>query len=329
MNNSAEVYSDKKLELKDITPKCFIMALFIRGDGKRFLLGDGYYEFLESQLHFAGNEFENTVIEVQGGDGAFLAGQVRRSSTQEFNGYIGDATVKKSIVEQKRNEFISFFQKNYYYKVVYIYPDGTAKMRQKGYIVDAPEVQEIWQIHPEYHVALNFEDVNYYSYSEDDDGGEVFDKKFILYPDNGSVEAGGLVWAETVYDNENIRADGVYWDEIGAVWEVAEGGAIYDNIIKVNTTTPVNPRITIAGETINPVIANTTTGQTIRYDGSISASQTLVIDLSAKTALLNGVNVLNKLSGDWLELVNGDNVMSYTTTGAGKPATIEWQEILG
>ena len=99
--------------------------------------------------------------------------------------------------------------------------------------------------------------------------------------------------------------------------------------IQVNTTTPVNPRITITGETINPVIANTTTGQTIRYDGSISASQTLVIDLSAKTATLNGVNVLSKLSGDWLELVNGDNVMSYTTTGAGKPTTIEWREILG
>ena len=198
------------IKLKDITTKCWILALFIRDDGERFLLGDGMYDFVDSQQHFQANEFANDVVEVQGNDGQLLAGQVRRSTPQSFDGYIGDATVSKTAIETARRAFFEFFRKNHHYEVVYVFKDGSAIKRQRGYIVDAPEVQELWQIHPKYHVALSFEDVNYYSYAELDDGTELFGKSVNLSV--AGETSGGLVWDEdgVVWDNPNIIDYSVY-----------------------------------------------------------------------------------------------------------------------
>ena len=107
------------MNLNEIEAKCFIMALFIRDDGLRFLLGSGAYEFKDSQLMFAGNTIENDVVSVQGNDGYMLAGQVCRPNTQVFDGYIGDASVSKSEVEGYRRDFMAFFQKNHFYTVVF------------------------------------------------------------------------------------------------------------------------------------------------------------------------------------------------------------------
>lgn len=180
------------MAIKDVEPKCFILALFIRSDGARFLLGSGAYEFKDDQQHFAANTMENDVVEVQGNDGYLLAGQVRRPGVQSFDGYVGDAGTGKAEVEEYRREFFSFFRKNFSYKVIYVFPDGSAIQRKRGFLVDAPVVQELYQIYPEYHVALNFEDINYYQYNEDADGNEIYGKSAVL---GLTVAAsGGLVW---------------------------------------------------------------------------------------------------------------------------------------
>ena len=103
------------MNLDDIQTQCFILALFIREDNERFLLGSGAYQFDKKQLHFAANTYQNDLVEVQGNDGIMLAGQVRRSSSQSFDGYIGDASVIKSDIEQYRRDFFMFFRKNYYF----------------------------------------------------------------------------------------------------------------------------------------------------------------------------------------------------------------------
>ena len=162
------------MNLSDIITKCFILALIIRDDGERILLGDGYFEFKDSLQHFQPNLCQNDVVELQGTDGQLLAGQVRRTATQPFDGYIGDASVSKEMTEQKRREFIAFFRKKHYYTVVYIFPNGTAIQRERGYIVDAPSAPEMWQRFPEYHIGINFEDPNYYEYDEDEWGTEIF-----------------------------------------------------------------------------------------------------------------------------------------------------------
>ena len=182
------------MNLDQIETKSFIMALFIRDDNERFLLGTGAYEFKDSQLHFAGNTIENDVVSIQGNDGYMLAGQVRRPNTQVFDGYIGDATTTKSEVEGFRRDFFAFFRKNHFYTVVYIMADGSAIQRRKGFLVDAPTVKELWQMYPEYHVGFNFEDINYYNYTENAQGEETYGKS----ADVGLAKAmyGGLIWEE-------------------------------------------------------------------------------------------------------------------------------------
>lgn len=195
------------MNLDQITTKCWILALFERDDGERLLLGDGWFDFKDSLQHFQPNTFANDVIELQGSDGQMLAGQVRRGAPQSFDGYIGDPITNRQAIEQHRREFLMFFRKRHHYKVVYIFPDGTAIQRKQGYITDAPSVPEIRQRFPEYHVALNFEDVNYCEYAENAQGEEIFSN--IRDINISTAATGGLVW-----DNLGAVSDQMGWKDI-------------------------------------------------------------------------------------------------------------------
>ena len=180
------------MNLDQIETKCFILALFIRDDNERFLLGSRAYEFIDSQLHFVANTYQNDVVEVQGNDGLMLAGQVRRGTAQPFDGYIGDSSVDRTTIEQYRRDFLKFFRKNHYYKVVYVFPDGSAIQRRNGFIVEAPEVKELYQLFPQYHISMNFEDINYYNYEEDSEGEEIYGESAALKI--ATLATGGLIW---------------------------------------------------------------------------------------------------------------------------------------
>ena len=305
------------MNLNQITTKCFILALFIRDDDERFLLGSGAYEFKDKQLHFAANTFANDVVEVQGNDGVLLAGQVRRGATQPFDGYIGDSTVSKQDIEEYRRDFFTFFRKNHYYKVVYVFPDGTAIQRRRGFIVDAPEIKELFQLFPEYHVGLNFEDINYYTYSENSQGQEIYGKSATIPLSAGGV-IGGLVWDE----------HGVEWNGLGAIWENGGGGG--PTTIAIDSIDNVYPIWEVKGPATNPQISDITTGLTLSYTGSVSSSQTLKIDMFNKIATLNGTSVIGNVSGDWVYMAPGNNRITYTTNNADAPdSKVYWQEIVG
>lgn len=305
------------MNLHDITLQGFILALFIRDDGERFLLGSGAYEFKEKQLHFEANTFNNDIVEVQGNDGVFLAGQVRRASDQQFAGYVGDNTVDRQDIETYRRNFLAFFRKNHYYTVVYVFHDGTAIQRRKGFITIAPEVKELYQFMPEYSVSLNFEDVNYYAYSEDDEGNETYTKSATV-PVSTGARNGGLIWDAT----------GVVWDQVGATWEkTTSAGPI---IIQVDAIDNVYPLWKVIGPAVNPQLTIVTTGTTIKYTGNVTSGKTLLIDMTNKIATLNGTSVIDNVSGEWLYLAPGNNRVTYTTNNAGAPdSTIYWQEIVG
>ncbi len=305
------------MNLDNIDLQGFILALFIRDDGERFLLGSGVYEFEKSQLHFVANSYANDIVEVQGNDGVFLAGQVRRASNQSFDGYVGDNTVARTMIETYRRDFLSFFRKNFYYKVVYIFHDGTAIQRKQGFIVEAPEVQELYQFYPKYHVALNFEDVNYYTYAEDNAGNEIYGKEATI-PVAGGGSDGGLIWDEY----------GVVWDAIGAEWEDGSGGG--PTTILVDSVDNVYPIWKLTGPATNPQLSNITTNTTLTYTGTVTATQTLEIDMFNKTAKLNGTSVINNISGDWVYFESGNNRVLYSTSNNdAEPSTIYWQEIVG
>ena len=305
------------MNLSDIETKNYILALFIRDDGERFLLGSGAYEFEKDQLHFVANTYANDIVEVQGNDGVFLAGQVRRPQAQSFDGYIGDASVSKTDVEAYRKAFIAFFRKNYYYKVVYIFKDGSAIQRRRGFIVDAPEVKELYQLFPKYHISLNFEDINYYDYQEDSGGEEIYGKTATIELNAGDIN-GGLMWDEY----------GVEWDAYGAEWEDSTSGG--PTIVSVDSIDRVYPIWTVNGPATNPQLSNLTTGTTLSYTGTVTSGSTLVIDMLNKTAKLNNTSVVGNVSGDWVYFDSGNNRVSYTTNNATATAsTIAWQEVLG
>ena len=227
-------------DVQGVNERNWILTLFIRDDGERFLLGDGAYEFKDTQKHFTAPTVENDTVEVQGNDGIMLAGQVRRPNTQEFDGFVGDATATKEEIEEKRKAFLGFFLTRHTYTAIYIFENGKAIQRRGGFIVDAPEVKELWQIHPEYHVALNFEDINYYNYAENEEGQEIFANIYRLI--NTRATSGGLVW-----------------DEIGVVWDEMQAGGKnlfevfpYDGSIESNglTLTQRDGWIVINGTTV-------------------------------------------------------------------------------
>ena len=83
------------MAISGVNPKCYILALFVRDDGARFLLGEDPFEFKDNQLHFQQNTMANDVVEVQGNDGYLLAGQVRRPGTQVFDGYVAMAPTQR------------------------------------------------------------------------------------------------------------------------------------------------------------------------------------------------------------------------------------------
>lgn len=265
------------MSIVSVQPKDFILALFIRDDGERFLLGDGGYGFKDSQLHFVGNTIENDEVAKQGTDGTLLAGQVRRSAIQSFDGYIGDATVTKEAIEQMRRDFIAFFMKGHHFRVVYVDCARNAWQRKGGYLVDAPEVKELWQIHPEYHVALNFEDVNYYVYDENADGDEIL-AIVQSVPISSEVE-GGLEWDANGAISDAAQMDNETKTVTGSNIHVTDAVVAPFADVQLEGNTSQNGTPTPSA----PVAVRTVTGENVvKISDGQGNEQSYTVDLASK-----------------------------------------------
>lgn len=282
------------MNLSDITAKAWILALFIRDDGQRILLGDGWYDFKDSLQHFQPDNIANDVVELQGADGQLLAGQVRRSGTQEFSGYVGDAATPQATVETRRRDFLGFFQVRHKYKVVYIFPDGSAIQRQRGYLVEPATVQEMWQFFPEYHVALSFENVPYYEYAEDNDGNEIYAHTLNLTALTKSLRTGTTI---------------VMTDVSSAYSGMLSWGA-YGNTIQDSTPTPTSPVVVrkVAGLQTVTVVRTGEGGSTRTFSlgrNLFDNTQTPVVSLTLATesAIDTGIRVTCGGNGNYAAVV--------------------------
>ena len=293
------------MNISDIITKCYILALIIRDDGERLLLGDGFYEFKEQLQHFQPNIFQNDVIELQGSDGQLLAGQVRRGATQSFDGFIADATISREATEEHRQRFLGFFLKKHHYKVVYVFPDGSAIKRERGYIVDAPSVPEMFQRFPEFHVGLNFEDVNYYEYEEGEDGEEIF-----AHVQNiaiaGYVE-GGLIW-----DNYGAVSNEITWVDY-ALKTTTDGYAqITDGVLGA----PINLEQLFGNTT-----QFTTTGKNL-----FGASQASRTDNGVTSSISDGIITLKNTTTASGTIGIGNQTIDYTPEGGDTYTFTIWLE---
>jgi hypothetical protein len=88
------------------------------------------------------------------------------------------------------------------------------------------------------------------------------------------------------------------------------------------------PTITIQGPITNPIVGNTTTGNTLNFTGTYSALDTLEIDLYNQLITLNGNPARNLLiSGTWFDAPPGNSNFFFTGTStlAGTTqATVSW-----
>lgn len=295
------------MAISGVNPKCYILALFVRDDGERFLLGEDPFEFKDNQLHFQPNTVANDVVEVQGNDGYLLAGQVRRPGTQMFDGYVCNGTDSKEEVEIKRRAFLQFFRRSHFYKVIYVFPNGTAIQRKQGFLVDDPTVQELYQQYPEYHVALNFEDVNYYTYEEDDQGHEIYAKEAIIKLAGGGA-TGGLIW-----DNNGVVWENP-WSDIATVSGID---------FQVNNLLPVRVPIEdtqLKGDTYQQTHsgknkingAYSEISQTVRCSAEASGNGFKITSTSSSGATYVTVPIPNISS-----LFGQTVTLSYSATGSG------------
>jgi phage-related protein len=88
------------------------------------------------------------------------------------------------------------------------------------------------------------------------------------------------------------------------------------------------PTITIQGPITNPIIGNTTTGNTLNFTGTYTALDTLEIDLYNQLITLNGVAARNLLiSGTWFDAPPGNSNFFFTgssTLAGTTQATVSW-----
>ena len=94
---------------------------------------------------------------------------------------------------------------------------------------------------------------------------------------------------------------------------------IYDPSTSTITTTVNNigwattyPTITLVGPIIDPVLGNSTTGNSLNFNCTLTSSDTLVVDLYNKLVTLNGVSARNLLqSGTWFGAPQEDLFLHY------------------
>lgn len=88
------------------------------------------------------------------------------------------------------------------------------------------------------------------------------------------------------------------------------------------------PTITITGPITNPIVGNSTTGQTLYFTGTYSALDVLEIDLYNQLITLNGAPARNLLiSGEWFDAPPGNSDFFFTGTGTlvgTTQATVSW-----
>jgi phage-related protein len=94
---------------------------------------------------------------------------------------------------------------------------------------------------------------------------------------------------------------------------------------------PSPARLTITGPLTNPTIRNETTGEDLVLTYTLGAGETLVVDMGARSVLLNGTanrySAVNWELTDWWLLAPGSNDISFANASysAGASLLIEWR----
>lgn len=121
-------------------------------------------------------------------------------------------------------------------------------------------------------------------------------------------------------------SDGLTWDDLA--WPLEWGTAESSGFTAVNNGTfPAQPKFTVHGPIVNPLIENVTQGKQMRVNETLVEGQTLVIDASDNTVLLDGVNRYSSIAtgSSWFDLnAPGDTLRFGALSGTGT-LDAEWR----
>jgi phage-related protein len=137
------------------------------------------------------------------------------------------------------------------------------------------------------------------------------------------------------YDNTTQTATMTYSTPTGRtyprVYPLTYGGGSNTQSVQVTNSgwTNTYPQITIYGPVTNPVVGNSTTGQSLNFNYTMAQSDIITIDLQYRTILLNGTPARNLLLGSstWFAAQPGVNQFYFVGTGTTygiTNATVQW-----
>ena len=88
------------------------------------------------------------------------------------------------------------------------------------------------------------------------------------------------------------------------------------------------PQLTVTGPVTSPAVVNATTGQAISFSGlTLAATDSLVVDLSTRQALLNGIYRPADISSAWWVMPPGTTTVQVTgTASTGSTMTVAWRD---
>jgi hypothetical protein len=211
-----------------------------------------------------------------------------------------------------------------------------------GYIF-ATSAANLWTIRKAFETAVAAPSVTLNIST--DDGGQ--------YLINGYLDALDIPISRTTtkapYNLTIIAADPVIYDNSaagspsvilgrqaggGITWPITwpitwVGGTGLTTIINPGNVT-LYPIITLTDQMTNPIITNTTTGQSFSLSGLVTTTgAVVVIDMNNRTVLLNGGSILPYLTtaSSWIALIPGSNSLILNTSNSGDTVagTVSWK----
>lgn len=262
-------------------------------------------------------EIETSKVEYTEADGGEMVAQRLSSGEQVINGLI---IPRSSNYWTLRNKLTAFFQINHTYFIVYEKISGETLTAGAKFKTGNAWISENLQVPPEprenysrWSITLGIGSAGFQEYTENEQGEEI-------YTNSVSV---GLVSASS--GGEEWDSVGQVWDSVGQVWESGDGGL---QEISTQSTTDVYPVWTLTGEAVNPSIRNNTADTEAVYNGTVAAGQTLTVDFTTGTAMLDGVNVTRNLSGE-LKLAPGTNLIGFEIdSGSTTQSTLKWNNLI-
>lgn len=290
--------------------KYFYIKKIIRDDKEQFEFDQFEVYLDEENSLLARPEIATTSIDYTEADGGEMISQRLASGEQTINGII---IPKTNTYWTLRKRLTDFFQTKHNYYIIYEKKqDGTLFKTGSAWISTNLQVPpEPRENYSKFTVTLTIGSPLYQSYAENDSGDEVYTNNV----DVGitSASTGGAEWV----------ADGAKWSNIGLVWQGGNGGP---QNINLQSTVSVYPVWVVEGSATNPVIRNDTNGTSAQYTGTIASDQTLTVDFSTGTAMLNDINVTLNLSGG-LRLDPGTNALEFELgSGDAASSTLKWDD---